>query len=234
MRRTAAEETIAALPTPTVTMYTDGSATSGTMNGGSGVEIKITESGDRIEISEPAGKLCTSYGAEMRAFWLAVTWAKENRHRLGLAQRIHIFSDSKSGLQRLDSGPTKQKDWIGARIWKVLSDPALADAKFLLHYVPAHTGLPGNEAADALANAGRAKDQRDIPIDHRTIISHHKANNEREMEEGTDTRSRESSWLLKQNMIWNSASRVSNDAHLLKFVQGAIALCCDPMLSALD
>ena len=169
VRKAAAEQMMATLPVPAVRIFTDGSAEGGTFNGGSGVLIQNINSGHEVEMSFAAGLLVSSYGCEMRAFLEAFQWIIENADNFEEGSLFQIFSDSKSGLQRLEAGPSQQKDFIGCRIWKLLMKPELKKFKIAMFFVPSHCGIPGNERADTLANAGRIKPQQNEEVDFKTV-----------------------------------------------------------------
>jgi ribonuclease HI len=170
-KRLAAETTINSLPRCDVRMWTDGSAEKGTYNGGSGVYIEWIDRGTTSAITQPAGKWCSSYLAEMKALLAATTWVSERVADIGPQKRVIILSDSKSSIQKLRSGPCNQTDFIGQRIWKKLLSPELAGLHFIFQWVPAHCGVAGNEVVDQLANQGRGHPQDNEPVDIATATS---------------------------------------------------------------
>jgi len=88
------------------------------------------------------------YQAEAQAILLALDWIKR---RLNI--RAIIFSDSLSNLKAITSPATCKGEQL--HIYQLLVE---LDGRALLHWVPGHHGIPGNEAADELAKAASEHD----------------------------------------------------------------------------
>jgi ribonuclease HI len=145
-------------------VYTDGSATEATRNGGGGIFIKYKEEEARISI--PTGKYSTNYKAEAVSIQTAATHLQENLHKTH--KKIAIFSDALSVLEALQSPQKKELNELTTSLIRLSSE-----AEVTLQWIPAHCGVYGNEAADKLAKEGGEMDQNDKSVsyqDEKTII----------------------------------------------------------------
>ena len=86
-----------------VVIYTDGSARDGRSDGGAGCVVTRGGSYENPEVVEtrevPAGKVCSSFQAEMVAIGEALGWLRENGERWMRAMRV--VTDSQSSLRAL-------------------------------------------------------------------------------------------------------------------------------------
>jgi ribonuclease HI len=162
-----------------VTAWTDGSAMQGTHSGGSGVAIFRPNGLQPLNFSSPAGAFCSSYRAEQIAMYTCLLRLSEQQDDDALRwSSALVCTDSRSLLQRLEAGPTRQEDQLGESIWCVLVDMACSGGRIVMQWVPAHCGLEGNELADQLAKAGCAHPQQYVEIalaTARTVIHRHVA-----------------------------------------------------------
>ena len=78
-----------------MTVYTDESGTNTVTNSASGIVI-FTPVGERHKFSEPTGKYCTNYAADLETLVYGIGKAEENR---GECQQDAIFTDAKSVLE---------------------------------------------------------------------------------------------------------------------------------------
>tara|TARA_R110000772_G_scaffold155191_2_gene266261 strand:- start:1291 stop:1725 length:435 start_codon:yes stop_codon:yes gene_type:complete len=137
----------------TVTIYTDGACRGNPGPGGWGAVLEYN------------GKRRTMYGGENnstnnRMELTAVIMALE---ALRFPCDIDLYSDSKYVLQGITEWlPNwKKRNWLTASkkpvlnidLWQEL-DLLAAEHKINWHWVKGHSGHPGNELADALANKG--------------------------------------------------------------------------------
>ena len=65
-----------------------------------------------------------------------------------------ILTDSQSSLRALESGPKKAREDFEHKLWKGLHRLAGNNINLILHYVPSHVQVLGNDAADAAAAEG--------------------------------------------------------------------------------
>eukprot|EP00660_Eupelagonema_oceanica_P016613 gene16613-4491_t len=144
VRRAVVAETLERLPKADVEAWTDGSAKEGVADGGAGIAIFAGER-QLYTASAPAGKLCSSYRAEL----------------------IRLCSDSQSAIRRLAAGASRQRGRIEREVWRAITAVTEKhEAHLTVQYVSAHCGVPGNELADELAAAAsRDGDQAPCPAD---------------------------------------------------------------------
>ena len=125
-------------------IYTDGSAEEAVGNGGSGVFVR-TPTGQTISYSNVNGRKCSNFKAETSALQNAVAYTAEMK-----PQKTVILTDSKAALQSRTSNTPDQP------IHQLLKDLQLLphECTVVLQWIPAHSGIPGNERADRLAKSG--------------------------------------------------------------------------------
>jgi ribonuclease HI len=159
-------ETLAQLPKPDIEFWTDGSATGGTRDGGAGV-IQV----DAVQatwLQKPTGVVSSSYKAEMVAILTALramrAWlSSQHEDRPKIAW---ICTDSKSSIEKLQSGPWKQDQETAVRIWQELIELTGEDkASVIFQWVPGHCDLDLNEAVDRVAKKATTMDQSVVPLD---------------------------------------------------------------------
>ena len=146
-RRRAAEETLERLPAADIVVFTDGSATAGTDDGGAGA---VVWEGDRevARIRTPAGRYTSSYIADLHALNEALQFLETRP--LPPPATIRICTDSQSALTRLKSGPSSQTQCLPDEIWARLRRLG-GRHRIDLQWVPGHAGVEGNEVADGVA-----------------------------------------------------------------------------------
>ena len=91
-------------------------------------------------------------------------------HPRDTSDPVVFCTDSQSALAALREGPAAQRSAQGAEVWHRLLRLAAGDRPVTLQWVPAHCGVPGNEAADALAREAAALPQADVPLDVTTVF----------------------------------------------------------------
>ena len=137
-------------------IYTDGLAENAIRNGGCGVFIK-RPGFPSVSLSKPGGCLCSNYKAEHPALYNATEALKQWERK---PKKAVFLSDSVSASQSLTS---ETPDDSQKRLMDNINELAQS-TKVVLQWIPAHTGIAGNEIADQLANEGRKK--KDQPSSH--------------------------------------------------------------------
>lgn len=146
-------------------VFTDGSATGATQDGGAGILIRYTD-GDE-ELATPTGKHSTNYRAETEALREAAATVSQNETRT--TGRVVVFSDALSALQALRSSRNTELNPLSSALAALSSTVQ----EVVLQWVPAHCGIRGNERADTLAKAGAQMEQTDNLVTYdeiKTII----------------------------------------------------------------
>ena len=162
LRALALEEIDKHYPAATWThIYTDGSAENATRNGGCGAYIKRPDK-PPLSVSAPGGILCSNYRAEVLALLNAtetiISWEEKPKKAV-------FLTDSLSALQALmsDEPDTTQK-----KLTENIN--TLPQTTYVvLQWIPAHTGIRGNEMADELAKEGREKEQPPSHLSYREV-----------------------------------------------------------------
>ena len=138
-----------------IQVYTDGSATNAVADGGAGVHIKTPE-GHTITAGIPTGKHCTNYTAEVAALLHAAALVCDVQSD---CSQVVFLSDAKSVLEALAGDKLPH-------LMEKLQDVSM-HRRVALQWVPAHCGVPGNEAADELAREGAKGRQPENDISFR-------------------------------------------------------------------
>ena len=152
LRSLALEEIHSRYPARTWThVYTDGSATDATRNGGSGAYI-LQPKKPPVSLSSPSGALSSNYRAEVSALKLAANHLNTLEEK---PKKAVFLTDSLSALQGLTSDHPEQNLMELMHQLNTLSKKAAV----VLQWVPAHRGIRGNEMADRLAKEGSKMEQ---------------------------------------------------------------------------
>ena len=129
-------------------LWTDGSVPFPFGKGGSGVLANCSLCGNEATLSFSAGPVCSSFSAEACAILHALCWSRQH-HKVCHFSSLLLLSDSCSVLATLSSDPPFLLSQSLCQIWQKLS--FFSSCSIRLQWVPRHSFLPGNDAADELA-----------------------------------------------------------------------------------
>ena len=164
-RREAATGHLAALPQCATWVWTEGSAEAGVLNGGAGAYIERPD-GEEHELRRAAGRICSSFRAEMIALLAALQFLLDNPAHT--EDPVVVCTDSQSALASLQGGPSAQTSQLGIDIWRALRELAGDGRQLIMQWVPSHCGLGGNERVDTIAKEASSLNQGEAVVDVRT------------------------------------------------------------------
>ncbi|XP_043195854.1 uncharacterized protein LOC122367106 [Amphibalanus amphitrite] len=157
---------LSGLPQCATWVWTDGAADGGVASGGAGALLELPD-GETRELRVAAGKLCSSYRAELVALNAALEYLRQ--HPAHTEDPVVVCTDSQAALRRLQEGPSAQSSPLAIAIWDSLLELSSSGRQVLLQWIPSHCGIPGNERADQLAKDASTLPQEDVPVDVTTV-----------------------------------------------------------------
>ena len=147
-RQGAALAHLDSLPSLDLVLWTDGSVPFPFGRGGSGVLANCSLCGTEATLSFSAGPVCSSFSAEACAILHSLCWSRQH-HKVCHFSSLLLLFDSRSVLAALFSLPPFLLSQTLWQIWQELS--FFSSCSIRLQWVPGHSFLPRNDAADELA-----------------------------------------------------------------------------------
>ena len=140
----------------TRTIYTDGSADAGMRDGGSAAIITrgtAENPEEEFSILRKGAALTSSYEEELQAMHDAINWIIGNGVE---GDKIVIATDSQS----LCSALASRNEEVGSLLGEIRQCPC----EVTIQWIPGHSNIPGNEAADAGAKQATSLQEEARPI----------------------------------------------------------------------
>ena len=166
-RQGAALAHLDSLPPHDLILWTDGSVPFPFGKGGSGVLANCSLCGTEATLSFSAGPVCSSFSAETCAILHALCWSRQHQQVCHFSSLV-LLSDSRSVLATLSSPPFFL---LSKTLWQIWQELSSLSCSIRLQWVPGHSFLPGNDAADKLARRGALLAPSAIPCSLSPLIS---------------------------------------------------------------
>ena len=153
------------LPPHDLVLWTDGSVPFG--KGGSGVLANCSLCGTEATLSISAGPVYSSFSVEACAILHALCWSRQHQQVCHFSSLL-LLSDSRSVLAILSSPPSFL---LSQTLWQIWQELSSLSCSIRLQWVPGHSFLPGNDAADELTRRGALLAPSAIPCSLSPLIS---------------------------------------------------------------
>lgn len=130
-----------------LSIYTDGSGIDGEI--GSAAVCPLTQQTRSVHMGSDT--VSTVYAAELQGISLALQIAKEYVDETGARKDIAIYTDNQAAIWSIAKAEGRSGAYILADIAQQVQELQDKGRSVTVRWVPAHVGIPGNEAADQAA-----------------------------------------------------------------------------------
>jgi ribonuclease HI len=147
-----------------LSIYTDGSGIEGEI--GSAALCPLTQQLRSAHMGPDTAS--TVYAAELQGINLALQIAREYASRNGARREIAIYTDNEAAIWSIAKAEGRSGAYILADIAQQVQELQNQGRTVTVRWIPAHVGIPGNEAVDKAAKEAtgwREHGRRNIPAD---------------------------------------------------------------------
>ena len=137
------------------TNYTDGSKDQETEATGAAFMVQRL----KVESSKRTSDFLHVFTIELYAILIAIKWTEQL-----VNQKVLICSDSVSAITSIGVGTAKSHQYLIYEILMAIRSVSVRGVVIPLMWVPAHTGISGNEKADKLAKGAVKKENVEVTL----------------------------------------------------------------------